>query len=238
MSQPPDDTPGSGAPGPAGPRRQSFDSLAPGPKAGRDCVACNRTLEAGEAFTAVLIELARNAPGGEPEFQRLDYCGDCWPESPWADPQTPLDEGQSAHPADTYGAEPVAAWSGRVAPSEKKKRPFVDDRVLTQFFLRLADDEDPAEPSRQRFRFVLMLVLMRHRKLRHAGTERTDEGDVWKVRLTPAMAEATHSSADEIHRVLDPRLGEAGIADVAAQLRQILQEDFDEPDESGPGDPS
>lgn len=211
------------------PQKKADFSVRP---AGRSCLLCGREMQAGELLTAVLIELPRGRRNeADAEFQRLDYCQECWGDSPWSDDGALLDEGQSAHPTDMYGAEPVAEWTGRVPERDKPKKTFIDDRVLTQFFLRLADDE---RPERQRFRFVLMLILMRHRKLRHAGTKRNrDGGDVWKVRLTPAMAEAVAADADAVHEVVDPQLGEAQVAEIASQLGQILQEDIDGDDAPG-----
>jgi hypothetical protein len=196
---------------------------------GRTCLFADGELNEGDLVTAVLIELSPAARSDQsPRFERLDYGPGAWERSPWADGGALLDEGQSAHPADRFGAAPVAVWTYRVGPAEPARRKtFVDDRVLTQFFLRLEGDDDPQSVQ---FRFVLMLILMRHRKLRHVGT--TD--NAWKVRLSPAMAEATHASPEQVHEVTDPRLGEAEVGDVARQLSQVLNADVDPDSDDNP----
>lgn len=211
------------AAGPGGQaRRSDFDSVRMGH---RRCLVCDREPPAGEIMTAVLVELTRRGSAGT-EFQRLNYCPACWPTSPWADGANALlDEGQSAGGADVYGAEPVAIWSIRVIPpARKRKRTFVDDAVLMNFFLRLADDP---EPQHQQFRFVLMLILLRHRKLRHEGTDRGADGDTWNVRLMPAAAEAAAVPPEQAFPVPDPRMTDNEIGQVADQLSQILQDNIE-----------
>jgi hypothetical protein len=241
---------------PAGPnqaaqasRRNEFDSVR---STARRCLACQREPAADQIMTAVLVELARkggkgSAGNGGSEFQRLDYCADCWPGSPWAQAASALlDEGQSAAGADLCGEPPVAIWNVRATPREKRKHLFVDDSVLANFFLRLADD---SQPDRKQFRFVLMLILLRHRKLRHEGIERAAKtagsagagaaaADTWLVRLSPAMAEATGSSPETIHRVVDPKMDESLVLAVAGQLGQILQEDIDLVDKASSDEPA
>ncbi|MCG3179362.1 MAG: hypothetical protein BIFFINMI_01697 [Phycisphaerae bacterium] len=228
-SEPVNPPPGTSRPGI---RRGSIESLQ---RSGHACLLCGRELAEGELLTAVLVELpvARTGGPGTPsaDFERMDYCPGCWDSAPWSGAEPLLDEGQSAHPVDRYGAEPVAVWTSRVSPPNRPKRTFVDDRVLTQFFLRLGDSDDP---QRLRFRFVLMLILLRHRKLRHVGTQRGGSGEVWKVRLTPAMAGVTATDPEAVHEVVDPQLGEEQVGQVAEQLRQILHDDIDDSEDARP----
>ena len=99
---------------------------------------------------------------------------------------------------------------------EKKKQLLVDNAVLTNFFLRLADDEDP---SRIRFRFVLALILMRKRLLRYDSSEVRDGQEYW--RLT--------TRSDQIpHEVVNPRLTDDQIEDVSRQISAILHGDMGE----------
>ena len=232
----------AGQGGPA--RRNDFDSVH---SSARRCLACQREPAADQIMTAVLVELVRkggkgSTNGSGSEFQRLDYCADCWPGSPWAASASALlDEGQSAAGADLCGSPPIAIWNVRAMVREKRKRLFVDDSVLANFFLRLADD---SQPDRQQFRFVLMLILLRHRKLRHEGIERAAKSagpaaaDTWLVRLSPAMAEATGSSPETVHRVVDPKMDESLVLAVAGQLGQILQEDIDLVDKVASDEPA
>lgn len=207
-------------------RKADFEAVRP--NTGR-CITCGLEPTAGQTLNAVLLELPQGT-NGQTSFQRLDYCTDCWAGAPWQQSERLLDEGQSAYPADFYGASPVAMWTARVAPKDKPKRAFVDDSVLVNFFVRLADKE---ELEHRRFRFVLMLILMRHRKLRHERTERAEQGDAWMVRVSPAMAESLGLPAEQVHRVVDPQMDDSQVHEVAQQLSQILNEDLED---SAPGE--
>lgn len=96
----------------------------------------------------------------------------------------------------------------------RKPRPFVDDEVLLNLFHRLADDE---QPQRIAYRFVIALILLRKRLLRHDSTQREGERVVWLMRLkgddpqTPAI------------EVIDPRLSTDQVREVSDQLGEILR---------------
>lgn len=104
-------------------------------------------------------------------------------------------------------------WKSRVAQREKKRRLLVDDEVLVSFFCRLADED---EPIKVQFRFVLALILMRKRLLKYERTVREQDSEIWLMRL---------KSRDELHRVVNPQLGEDQIGAVSQQLGAILHED-------------
>jgi hypothetical protein len=104
-------------------------------------------------------------------------------------------------------------WKSRVPQREKKRRLLVDDEVLVSFFSRLAEDD---EPTKRQFRFVLALILMRKRLLKYEQTVHEDDSEIWLMRL---------KSRDELHRVVNPQLGEHQIGEVSRQLGAILHED-------------
>jgi len=104
-------------------------------------------------------------------------------------------------------------WKSRVPQRAKKQRLLVNDEVLVSFFSRLAQED---EPSKRQFRFVLALILMRKRLLKYEQTVHEDDSEIWLMRL---------KSRDELHRVVNPQLGEEQIGQVSQQLGAILHED-------------
>jgi len=155
------------------------------------CCACGRALEAGAAFVATVHE-------ADGELQRRDWCPACW----------------QGRDADAQKA-PLASWAARVPTPEQKKRTFVDDDVLVQFFERLDGTDEPARVS---FRFVLALLLMRKKLLVYDGSgRRADGAEVWHM----------HFKGDEQSReVLDPHMDEQKIAEVTEQIGAILESEL------------
>jgi hypothetical protein len=91
---------------------------------------------------------------------------------------------------------------------------LVDDELLVNFFLRLADER---EPTRIHFRFVLALILMRKRLLKYEETDRNDSREVWCMRLVRDKS---------LHRVENPQLNEEQIERVSRELGVILHGDM------------
>ncbi len=150
------------------------------------CAACERELAPGEGYVATVIEQ------GE-ELQRHDYCPECW--DAWGGDSTPLGQ-----------------WRARVPEPNEKKKLFVDDDVLINFFERLAGAEDPAKVN---FRFVLALILMRKKRLIYDRSRTDPHGrEVWQMHLR---------GSDETCEVVDPNLDEEKIAEVGDQLHQIME---------------
>lgn len=114
------------------------------------------------------------------------------------------------------GARPerlFSFWKTRmVEPS--RRRVFVDDEVLLSLFDRLADE---TQPQRQAYRFVIGLILMRKRLLRCEGTRVEDGRSLWLMRR---KGEPTDYPPLEM---VDPRLSERDVQDVADQLGEILR---------------
>jgi hypothetical protein len=153
------------------------------------CAATGRTLGEGEEFYTVLFEEGDT-------FRRLDYSAEAWQGPP---------EGSFCH------------FKTRMPVREKAKRLLVDDDLLVNFFLRLADE---SEPARVRFRFVLALILMRKRLLKYQGSDKTPEGgEVWTMTLTRDQS---------AHRVVNPRLTDDQIEEVSRELTAILHGDYRE----------
>ncbi len=149
------------------------------------CAVSGRELAEGEEFYAVLFERDEG-------FERVDYSLDCWQGPP---------------------ENAFCYWKSRVPAREKKKRLFVDDETLINFFLRLADEEEALKVN---FRFVLALILMRKRLLKYEETIRDDGNEYWQMRLVGEQS---------VHRVLNPQLDDEKIRSVSAELGAILHAD-------------
>jgi hypothetical protein len=134
-----------------------------------------------------------------------------------------IEEGESFRRADfsckAWAGPPVGAFchfKTKVPIKEKRKKLLVDDELLINFFLRLADE---SEPVRIHFRFVLALILMRKRLLRYQGSSRENGVEIWQMTITRDRTE---------HRVVNPRLDDEQISAVSAQLSSILNNDMGE----------
>jgi hypothetical protein len=141
----------------------------------------------GEEFTASL------RTSGE-DFVREDFCAACW------------------NPQRESAADCVGVWKSRVPQPQEKKKLFLDNDLLVNFFERLSDAKEPARIS---LRFVLSLILMRKKLLSYEGTHKLPDGqDAWIMRFKGQ--EATHD-------VIDPHMDEAKIAEVSSHLGEVLE---------------
>ncbi|MDB5328122.1 MAG: hypothetical protein JWM57_3691, partial [Phycisphaerales bacterium] len=134
---------------PVGPGLPGYSVSRPAGK----CAISGIDIHPGDTFMAIL----KDTPMG---LERLDVSLAHWPE--------------------VNAAEGLAYWRAVMPqPDAVKKKPFVDDEVLTQLFERLADTD---EPHKVHFRFVLGLILMRKRLLVYEASDHVDGHDVWIVR--------------------------------------------------------
>ncbi len=189
------------------------------------CESTGRTLEPGETCYAALVEIpedqierdAEGKPKGEQALgmRRVDVCEAAW----------------------TTGYRPAGLfsyWKTTVPEPNQKKKLFVDDAVLMNLLVRLAD---ATEPQRLAFRYVLALILMRKKLLRYDGTQtrtmelqteagpQTIEQAWWK--LTPKL-DVTKGhfgkwNEDAPIELLDPKLDEEAVTQVAGQLTDIFE---------------
>lgn len=151
------------------------------------CSVCERTFEPGQEYVATVRE------NGD-DFERRDFCSPCRGDENGEDPSV------------------VAVWKARAPQPKEKRKLFVDDDVLLNFFRRL---ESAQTESKIGFRFVLALVLMRKKLLVYEGAEKLDDGhEVWTMR---------YKGGDETCRVIDPHMDEEKIAEVSEHLNQILE---------------
>ena len=149
------------------------------------CAKTGQPIKEGDPFYAVLFE------EGE-LFRRADYSVESWQGPP---------EGCYCY------------FKTRMPVKEKKKKLYVDDELLIEFFLRLESD---TEPVRVQFRFVLGLILMRKRLLRFERSATVDGQDSWTLTLMRDKSE---------HRLVNPDLSDEQIDVVSKQLGSILHGD-------------
>jgi len=155
------------------------------------CAATGAPLEPGSPCVVALVE--RDDDASAP-LARLDFS-----EAGWDSPSRPKGV--------------IAFWRATVAQPNEKRRGFVDDQTLLDLFERLGADD---RPHRVRFRFVLMLLLVRKRLLRVVGTETAGGVESWHV-LPKGSAEGEAPMA-----VVNPRLDDAATREVTEQLSEVL----------------
>jgi len=129
----------------------------------------------------------------ETGLERRDYSTECWHKE-----RPPV----------------YCFWRTRMPEADQKKKLFVDDEMLLTFFDRLADE---TEPEKVNFRFVLMLILMRKRRLKYEGMKTEGAMETWSLRV---------SGENRCVEVINPHLTEDKIEQLSSQMGQILQVDF------------
>lgn len=190
------------------------------------CEATGAVLEPGERYFAALVEI--------PEEQ-IERGADGRPRPDQALGMRRVDVSVAAWDGGFRPAGLFSFWKSTVAEPNQKKKLFVDDVVLMSLLVRLAD---AAEPERIAFRYVLGLILLRKKLLRYDGSvtrevEVADEdgstrtvSQVW-WRLTPKQ-DATKGhfgrwNEQATMELLDPKLDEEAIGQVAGQLNEIFE---------------
>jgi hypothetical protein len=123
------------------------------------------------------------------QFVRTDYAADAWPGPP-------------------PGA--VAWWAGRVPEAGKPARPVINDDLLVDCFEHLAGTTDPA---RQRFRYVVALLLMRRKRFRFEDARKHDDRETLVVR---------DARSGRKHEMVDPQLTEPEMDAVRDEVFRVL----------------
>jgi len=129
----------------------------------------------------------------EQGLQRRDFCVDYW---------------QQNKPA------VFCYWKTKLPDPGRKKQIFVDDEMLMAFFERL---EKETEQERINFRFVLMLVLMRKRRLKYDSSRTEDGREIWRLRVV---------GENQFIDVINPHLDQQQIEQLSSQIGEILQVDL------------
>lgn len=177
------------------------------------CAFTSRAFEPGEAYMATLVECDAEdaaAQAGESAASALGL--------------RRVDVSLQAWEAGRRPPRLFSHWRAVAAAPTQKKRLLVDDQVLMSLMQRLEDTDDP---QRLAFRFVLCLILMRKRLLRHEGMEQREAGgrtqEWWLVRQRGQQEGQPGRNDDRLYHVLNPRLDESRIEQVTSQLGEILE---------------
>lgn len=149
------------------------------------CAVSGRMIEPTEKFMTAL----RDTPDG---LHRLDVAAENW---------------EGFDKSDLLGY-----WQTTMPRPEEKKKLFIDDNILLEIFERLEGND---EPSRQNFRFVLGLILMRKRLVIYESSKTENDKEIWSMRVR---------GRDAVLNLINPHLGEEQVADVSRQLAEILSE--------------
>jgi hypothetical protein len=158
-------------------------------KTSGQCSKCEKQLDPGDEFMATVCER-------EEEFARVDFCLDCWPAE---------EDGQADQTV-------FGVWRTRVPQPQEKKKLFVDNELLINFFERLDGTEEQVKIN---FRFVLALILMRKKLLVYDGAKKADDGtELWQMHFKGGESKA---------EVVDPKMDEDQIAEVSSHLGEILE---------------
>jgi len=147
------------------------------------CSHCGKPFEEDEEYVSAIYD-------EETEFVRRDSCAAC--------------------SAQIDRSDCFSFWKTRVPVKEQEQKKFVDDEVIFNFFLRLANEQDQLKRN---FRYVLALFLMRKKQLKFKDVARSEEGE----------ALVLHSSREqEDYEVHIPQLSEEEIVQVTEEVGQIL----------------
>jgi len=157
------------------------------------CAATGVELTPGTRYVAALVER-----DGEEGFDRLDYTLDAWNEG--------------HRPPRLFGF-----WRSVVPEQGEEHKPIVDDEALLSLFEQLGDSDDA---KRLAFRYVLALMLVRKRLIRHESTRRVDGVANLVIRLRGPSGWGEDSRVEE---VVDPGLDQETILSVTEQLGQVLR---------------
>lgn len=154
-------------------------------KNSRRCFVSGRNLEPGDVFYSVLIE----TPTGT---ERRDYAKENWQGPP-------------------EGA--IGFWKGRIPETTGGDKPKpISPEAMFELFEQLATKEDP---SAQRLRYVLALLLIRRKALKLHGVEHSQDGDALIVRSV--------GSKSVTYTVMDAELSEEQMELAEQELAGLLE---------------
>lgn len=114
-------------------------------------------------------------------------------------------------------------WEATVPQPNEKKKMFVDDAVLMNLLLRLADTD---QPQRLAFRFVLTLILMRKKLLRYESAEKRPDSSGQTQEWWTVTPKGGLGVDEEPIQVLNPQINDEQIQQVTEQLGQILESEL------------
>lgn len=185
------------------------------------CAATGRELAPGEIVYAALVdppaedrseEQCKPNDKGELSMLRIDVCEEAW-------------EDNAFRPPYLFGF-----WRTEVPEPNEKKKLLVGDAAIQELMLSM---EDATEDKQLAFRYVLALILLRKKLLRHDGIDRREQEDgpvqdYWQFtpKLDLAKGHFGKWNEDGKFEVMDPHITEDEIVGVTEQLGQVLELDL------------
>ncbi|MEM6505555.1 MAG: hypothetical protein AAF711_08805 [Planctomycetota bacterium] len=185
------------------------------------CAASGRELAPGETVYAALVdppaddrseEQRKANDKGELPMLRVDVSADAW-------------EDNAFRPPYLFGF-----WRTEVPEPNEKKKLLVGDAAIQELMLSM---EDATEDKQLAFRYVLALILLRKKLLRHDGIDRREQDggpvqDWWQFtpKLDIAKGHFGKWNEEAAFEVIDPHITEDQIAGVTDQLGQVLELDL------------
>jgi len=106
--------------------------------------------------------------------------------------------------------EAFSYWLTRIPTEGQPKKPIIDDEMLWNCFQRLPETNEPKQTG---FRYVLTLLLMRHKRLRFVDVKKENDRE-WLVVRDPKQ-KTTYS-------VMDPHLTEERLVELQEELENLL----------------
>ena len=150
----------------------------------RTCAATGRELKPGERYVGVVVDEAG-------KLLRKEFAPESWQPN---------------------AAGLIGFWHGRVPDAKAKPaKPSFNEPLLLDCLDHL---RDATEPSQIRFRYVVVLLLMRRKRLKFEDTIRKADG-------TEALVVRDTRNGKKLE-VLDPRLNEIELEAVQAEVFQLL----------------
>jgi hypothetical protein len=160
------------------------------------CASTGAPIAPGDAIVATLCEAPETVEGHE--LVRRDYAVAAW----------------------DAGARPdglLCFWRTVAPAPDQKRRMLVDDDTLLELFDRLEGDE---RPQRMAYRWLMCLILLRKKLLRHVRVERTDGGERWLVQKR-GMDDTIPPIA-----VTNPQIREEDLQELAEHLGDVMQSEL------------
>lgn len=122
-------------------------------------------------------------------FVRTDYAADAWPGPP---------------------AGAIAWWAGRIPEAGRPAKPTINEDLLVDCFEHLADTTDP---GRQRFRYVVALLLMRRKRFKFEDARKDGGRETLVVR---------DGKSGRRHEFPDPQLTDPEMDAVRDEVFRVL----------------
>ncbi|MCE9620158.1 MAG: hypothetical protein K8R92_09645 [Planctomycetes bacterium] len=155
------------------------------------CAASGEVLAAGTTCMSAIRE------GAEQRLERLDFSMAAW----------------------LAGARPegmVCFWKTVMPEPDRKRGIVIDDEAVEEIFERLAGDD---RPNRVAIRWLLAMILLRKRRLKHLRVEHRDKLEVW---LFARRGQAEGAAPVEVQR---PTLDDSAVQALADELGEIASFD-------------